>query len=294
MTSTSGDRMALFVAACLVGALVSFDASGTAHASVGYPHGDASPATTRTPGITQMRQGPFATAIFRVTGMWQGQVGRRWLVVYAGGIPARHSEPGLPVQVARAGLRLYSEPVQAGGADDRMIFLGTVLHYGGTSLTLLSEDEGYLHLVDDAGSAVTFDMQHQGFVTAAAGSTTLRFECPEYVYDQAVPIALLHAMQRWSKRHGFTVRSAQMSAALPLPIFTTSRKCLTAPDGIQRKPVKVPRTATEVRSVLARIRYPGSNGEQPSPGRPYFLVARFAGAWSVVTATGMDEAWMHY
>lgn len=117
--------------------------------------------------------------------------------------------------------------------------------------------------------------------------------CTSLTYDIPVPDALKTVLRDWGGKHGFAVKSAMMSGALPLPVYAQGRECIVINDGVasQWHVTQAPRTSTEVRSVLADIRYPGADGDQPSPGSPYFLVASVNGAWTVVKSAGMPDEW---
>lgn len=122
-------------------------------------------------------------------------------------------------------------------------------------------------------------------------SVALLPSCPQSLhYAQAVPTSMLKAMRTWAHNHGFTVRTAHMARALPLALYTKVGKC-QQPGGPVLHLVKAPRKSTEVRSVLATIRYPGSDAQQPSPGSPYFLLAKVGGKWHVVRSDGTGLNW---
>lgn len=116
--------------------------------------------------------------------------------------------------------------------------------------------------------------------------------CPGRVsYTQAVPVSMFKVMQAWGRTHGFAVRSARMAPKLPLALYTKIGKCQPT-DSIRVFPLPMaPARATEVRSVVANIRYFGGDDKQMSPGTPYFLMAKVAGGWRVVRNDGMGDGW---
>jgi hypothetical protein len=102
---------------------------------------------------------------------------------------------------------------------------------------------------------------------------------------------MLKVMRSWAHKHGFAVRTAHMARALPLAMYTKVGKCKPVGGGATLHLVMAPAKATEVRSVLATIRYPGTDAQQPSPGSPYFLMAKVNGGWHVVRSDGTGLIW---
>jgi hypothetical protein len=104
----------------------------------------AAPLPARRPGIVDMHQGPFAGAAFAVRNVWQGEVGGRWLLVYAGG---PRGEDGW---VAGGGLRVYD------GDLNELAELAA----GRDALTIVRvTPRGVVKLRTDRGRRLSFDLR---------------------------------------------------------------------------------------------------------------------------------------
>ena len=110
------------------------------------------PAPIRHAGIASMGQGPFPNSIFAVYNLWQGTVGKDWVLAYTG---VKRNADGTP---GRGGVVLYTETMNnLGGFDVKL--LGTFLAPSGTTaLTASSWHESLLLLHDKANVQLTFNL----------------------------------------------------------------------------------------------------------------------------------------
>ncbi len=114
--------------------------------------------TARTAGYVPLRQGPFPLTEFQVTGLWQAEVDGSWLLVYIGA--SRNPSDGTETQ----SVRLYAEPVLAGGSNDRMRYLSQVSRNRPGALRFQSQTAGTLLFTDGSGESVRFDLSTRAFL----------------------------------------------------------------------------------------------------------------------------------
>lgn len=116
----------------------------------------AGPAQFPSSGILNMHQGPFPATEFTVSNFWQGPVGAKWLLVYAGAV--RHSDGSLS-----AAVRLYSETPSSDGGFD-LSELGTVALPKAAVLTIENVTGNDLTLRATDGSSEHFDLSARRFL----------------------------------------------------------------------------------------------------------------------------------
>jgi hypothetical protein len=115
------------------------------------------PAPARQAGITSMRQGPFPHSLFAVQDLWQGPVGKDWVLAYAG---AKMNVDGTTGQ---GGIVLYTETIDNLGSFD-LHPLGTFLAPPGTTgLTITASRGDQLLLSSTTGQHLTFNLTTHRF-----------------------------------------------------------------------------------------------------------------------------------
>jgi hypothetical protein len=104
---------------------------------------------TRSPGIINMRQGPFPSTDFAVSNFWQGPIGSNWFLVYAGS------------DASGAGaLRIYTETPELAIA-----YVGTFVAPGQvTALSIVSIDGVDLHTLSANGEVKIFSLAHLAYI----------------------------------------------------------------------------------------------------------------------------------
>ena len=104
---------------------------------------------SRVPGISSLRQAPFAPVDFAVQNSYSARVKGRWYVAYAGTIGGDSADRG------EGGLRVQSADP---GANTNMQDLGTFAAPGTTSLKVTSSSGSVITLVSGTGTTFTFDL----------------------------------------------------------------------------------------------------------------------------------------
>lgn len=110
----------------------------------------------RQAGIVDMHQGPFSGSEFAVRNMWQGPVGGRWLLVYAGG---RRGSDG---RVTRGGVRVYTEPIDPDDGAD-LTLLGEYDTKTPDALAVSAVKGGAASLRTDSGKSLTLSLTTGAF-----------------------------------------------------------------------------------------------------------------------------------
>lgn len=106
-------------------------------------------ADNRVPGISSLRQAPFAPVDFAVQNSYSAKIKGRWYVAYAGTIGGEGADRGL------GGIRiLTADP----GANTDLRDLGTFAASGTTGLKVTSHSGTTITLVSDTGDRLTFDL----------------------------------------------------------------------------------------------------------------------------------------
>ena len=160
-----GPTVALLVVALLAGC--SGNPSGSGSGAAPKPSDaraiangiTSSPQPARVGGLSQMREAPFGTSIWRVNDQWYGSVGGAWLQVYAGG-------PTTPdgAAVAYGAVRVLSLPLDPNAADQTVTDVGDFAptpHTGALTISAVNGD--VLTLRDPSGRIVRFDVATDSF-----------------------------------------------------------------------------------------------------------------------------------
>lgn len=110
----------------------------------------------RVTGVTEMHQGPFSALDFLVNNFWQGRVGPRWSLAYAG----TSRDNGLPA----AAVRLYAEPVDP-NVGSHLTFVGVwVAPTQEHSLKIVSVNNTQMILVvPTTGRLLVFDLSNHRY-----------------------------------------------------------------------------------------------------------------------------------
>jgi hypothetical protein len=103
-----------------------------------------------------MHQGPFPGSEFYVANFWQGPVGGRWLLVYAGGVR------GGDGSVTRGGLRVYTEPVDPNVGSD-LTYVGEYSAASMSPLRLVGVSGTVAALQDGNSRRLQFDLGSRTF-----------------------------------------------------------------------------------------------------------------------------------
>ncbi len=107
----------------------------------------------RVAGITEMHQGPFSALDFLVNNFWQGRIGPRWLLAYAG--TSRDNVR------SSAAVRLYTEPVDP-NVGSHLTFVGVwAAPTQDNSLRIVSVNKSQMILVAPrTGRRLLFDLSN--------------------------------------------------------------------------------------------------------------------------------------
>ena len=103
----------------------------------------------RVPGISSLRQAPFAPVDFVVQNSYSAKVKGRWYIAYAGTIGGNKADAG------QGGVRVMSADP---GANSNLQDLGTFPAAGTTSLKVTAGSSSVITLVSGTGSTFTFDL----------------------------------------------------------------------------------------------------------------------------------------
>jgi hypothetical protein len=123
-------------------------------ANLGVP--PAQSLVTPQAGITQTHEGPFPASFFLVRSLWQGPLGKNWVLAYAG------AKPNPDGTVQQGGILLYTAPRNAPMGSDLHLVGMFLAPTGATALTIVSVSGNLLHVRADSGAVLTFDLQtHQ-------------------------------------------------------------------------------------------------------------------------------------
>ncbi|HEX2857949.1 MAG TPA: hypothetical protein VHO26_10830 [Propionibacteriaceae bacterium] len=115
-------------------------APGAAHANV---------PDARVPGISDLRQAPFAPVDFAVQNSYSAKVKGRWYIAYAGTVGGNKADAG------QGGVRVMSADP---GANTNLQDLGTFPVAGTTSLKVTAGSGTVITLVSGTGATYTFDL----------------------------------------------------------------------------------------------------------------------------------------
>ncbi|HKF76361.1 MAG TPA: hypothetical protein VKF59_09480 [Candidatus Dormibacteraeota bacterium] len=115
-------------------------------------------------GVLNTRVGPFPLGVFTVRNAWRGQVGSRFIWVYAGTTPASDAPtPRVAAAGARPALRLYAQ--DPGDDEPATDFLGIFYAQGADGpLSVASASGNVLTLKTDGGAVYHFDLEALRFV----------------------------------------------------------------------------------------------------------------------------------
>ncbi len=109
-------------------------------------------------GIINMRQGPFPSAIFAVSNVWQGPVANTWVVAYAGG------KPNADGSIKQGGIVLYTETINLHEGFDPHP-LGTFLApHESLALSIIAVQGTVLTVRAVDGHTLRFDLQSHQFL----------------------------------------------------------------------------------------------------------------------------------
>lgn len=108
------------------------------------------------PGIIQTHQGPFPPSFFLVQSLWQGPIGKDWVLAFAGG------KPGSNGTVQQGAMLLYTVIRDQRGFSTITLIGMFPAPNTSTSLHIVSVQGHLLQLQSESGVQSTFDLQtHQ-------------------------------------------------------------------------------------------------------------------------------------